>query len=210
VNDKDFIKAVEESNNISNVIRKMNRSAVGSNFKWCKKHIKRLNLDTSHWKKERNPIPECRIHTNEDLFQENSSIARGTVKKRIIIDNLIKYECSNCGISKWNGQDLSLILDHINGISNDHRLENLRFLCPNCNSQTSTFSGRNKKNTLDDYSCNSKHKSKSLPQKFKIEDDYLLSLVDFNKISFTKIAKEYNVSDTTVRKRYNKIKAEVE
>jgi 5-methylcytosine-specific restriction endonuclease McrA len=43
----------------------------------------------------------------------------------------------------WNGKQLVLILDHINGINNDNRLENLRLLCPNCNSQTPTFAGRN-------------------------------------------------------------------
>lgn len=41
-------------------------------------------------------------------------------------------------------KELILELDHINGIRNDNRLENLRFLCPNCHSQTPTFKGRNK------------------------------------------------------------------
>lgn len=49
-----------------------------------------------------------------------------------------------CGLgNNWNGKPLVLILDHINGIYNDNRIENLRLLCPNCNSQTDTFAGRN-------------------------------------------------------------------
>lgn len=71
--------------------------------------------------------------------------SRGTVRKRIINQNLLPYKCSICGISKWRGKLLSLNLDHINGIADDHRLENLRWVCPNCDSQSSTFAGRNVK-----------------------------------------------------------------
>ena len=53
--------------------------------------------------------------------------------------------CANCGnIGEWNGQSLTLQIDHINGINNDNRKENLRWLCPNCHSQTSTYTGKNK------------------------------------------------------------------
>ena len=70
---------------------------------------------------------------------------RASVKNVILKENLIKYECSGCGLGdEWNGRKISLHLDHINGVSGDHRLENLRFLCPNCHSQTKNYAGRNK------------------------------------------------------------------
>ncbi len=69
---------------------------------------------------------------------------RASVRKTIIKNNLIPYECNECGISDWNGKKLSLHLDHINGKNGDHRIENLRFLCPNCHSQTETYTGKNK------------------------------------------------------------------
>jgi hypothetical protein len=51
--------------------------------------------------------------------------------------------CAICGISdEWNGKKLMLQMDHINGVNTDHRLENLRFVCPNCHSQTDTFSNK--------------------------------------------------------------------
>ena len=65
--------------------------------------------------------------------------------RRIIEEGIITYECKICGISEWEGTKLSLELDHIDGNSRNHRLENLRWLCPNCHSQTPTF--RSKKRT---------------------------------------------------------------
>ena len=66
-----------------------------------------------------------------------------TPKRVILRDKLLNYECVKCNNSgKWEGNVLALQLDHINGINNDNRLSNLRFLCPNCHSQTETFSGK--------------------------------------------------------------------
>ena len=80
---------------------------------------------------------------NDQILIENSPYTNELVKDRILKDNLIEYKCE-CGISNiWNSKELSLDLDHKNGIGNDHRLENLRFLCPNCHSQTETFKGKN-------------------------------------------------------------------
>jgi len=70
--------------------------------------------------------------------------SRASVRKQIIQNKLIEYKCEKCQIYTWEGQKLSLHLDHINGKNWDHRLENLRFLCPNCHSQTNNYTGRNK------------------------------------------------------------------
>lgn len=56
-------------------------------------------------------------------------------------------KCTICQIEEWQSKPLSLHLDHIDGNSDNNFPSNLRLLCPNCHSQTETFSGRNKKNT---------------------------------------------------------------
>jgi len=53
-----------------------------------------------------------------------------------------QYECRACRIAEWQGRPLVLHLDHINGVHDDNRLENLRLLCPNCHSLTDTFCNR--------------------------------------------------------------------
>lgn len=79
------------------------------------------------------------------LFIKNSPHKRCTVKRHILQQNLLPYKCAICGQNPvWNGKPMVLILDHINGVSNDHRLNNLRFVCPNCNSQLDTHCGKNK------------------------------------------------------------------
>jgi len=66
------------------------------------------------------------------------------VRRVLIRENLLPYICEICGLGpRWNKQTLVLQLDHINGLSRDNRLENLRFLCPNCHTQTPTFTSRN-------------------------------------------------------------------
>lgn len=87
----------------------------------------------------------------DDLLCVNSSSQTGVIKRRVIRDRLLPHYCSNprCplhGVTDpmWAGIPITLHLDHINGVSNDHRLENLRWLCPNCHSQTDTYCGRNK------------------------------------------------------------------
>jgi predicted nucleic acid-binding Zn ribbon protein len=53
------------------------------------------------------------------------------------------YKCSCCSISQWNGKSIVLEIDHIDGNSENNRPENLRFICPNCHSQTDTYKARN-------------------------------------------------------------------
>jgi len=77
----------------------------------------------------------------EELLLRGGS--RNNVKLRLLHAGLIENRCDECGISEWRGKPLSIHIDHVNGIRNDHRLENLRMLCPNCHSQTETYGGRN-------------------------------------------------------------------
>jgi hypothetical protein len=82
--------------------------------------------------------------SDEEVFVKNSTYARHNLKRRIIKENKIEYKCACCGIGpEWLGKPMPLILDHVNGINNDNRIENLRFVCSNCDSQLETYKSRN-------------------------------------------------------------------
>jgi len=81
----------------------------------------------------------------EEVLIKNSPVTRRTLKDYLAKYNVLEYKCAICGNKgEWNGVSLTLQIDHINGIRNDNRKENLRWLCPNCHSQTDTFTGKNK------------------------------------------------------------------
>lgn len=75
-----------------------------------------------------------------------TSRSRTTIKRRLLEAGILQNVCDACGLSEWRGLPLAIQIDHRNGIRDDHRVENLRMLCPNCHSQTETFAARNRKN----------------------------------------------------------------
>ena len=82
--------------------------------------------------------------TDEEVFVAESTYPRHRLKERIIKNKMLPYQCSICGIPpEWQGKPMSFVLDHINGINNDNRLDNLRFVCHNCDSQLPTYKSRN-------------------------------------------------------------------
>ena len=133
---------VEKSTTKADVLRKMGLLLRPGNYRTFDRYVKLYGIDTSHFnsKLHKNRFNN-RKYTNEEIFSENSLYQNNTSLKKRLIDEGFKQEicevCKNTG--EWNGKKLKLQLDHVNGKNNDNRIENLRFLCPNCHSQTSTF-----------------------------------------------------------------------
>lgn len=63
-----------------------------------------------------------------------------SLKRRLLRAGILKNECEECHVTQWNGKPLTMHMDHIDGNSRNHKRENLRMLCPNCHSQTPTYS----------------------------------------------------------------------
>lgn len=152
-NDVDFINLVSISDSYSDLKRRLGYTTTSGGVAiLIKKRVLKLGLDTSHFTRARSiriqNIGKSRYTLEEILVKYSEYSSNDRLKRRLVSSGLLKYECGNCkNQGEWCGQKLSLQLDHKNGINNDNRLKNLRFLCPNCHSQTDSFSGRNKEST---------------------------------------------------------------
>lgn len=155
LSDEQFVELLKKSSTISEVLFKLGYTVKGNS--WGYSQIKRrmddLNLDHSIFKGKSAIIKTTKLNNirKEDILKENCKHQRTVLRRYIIKNNLIPYKCAICGCVEWQGKTLSLELDHINGINNDNRLENLRFLCPNCHSQTSTYGSRNQQLNSSEY-----------------------------------------------------------
>lgn len=161
---------------------------------------------------------ELRSHMFTPQFTENSITSRDVIKRCIIKNKLITYECKECKIiDKYNNKNIILHLDHINGIPNDNRLENLRFLCPNCHSQTTTYCGRNIGIERKYCSCgNNKHyyslRCKKCNEKHRLEQDKKKInwpsveelLNKLKTMSFSALGRELGISCNAIRKHIRK------
>lgn len=148
--DEQFIAAVQGGRSVRSVLQALGLHATRANYKTVKDTVARLNLDTSHWKGQgylkglRHNFSR-RMSMEEILVEDSTFHNLFHLEARLFLDGLLDRRCAICGLTEWLGKPISLVLDHINGVNNDHRLQNLRLLCPNCNSQQETFAGRNKR-----------------------------------------------------------------
>lgn len=145
--------AVATSRNMTQVLLALNlKPNAGGSATNVRKHLTRLGLSEEHFGSAcRGFVRELHPSAsgNDSLFVENSSTRRSVIRRRLVrVPDLLAYVCAICANPGHHfGKPLTLQLDHINGVPNDHRLENLRWLCPNCHSQTPTFAGRNTRTT---------------------------------------------------------------
>ena len=214
----DFNKIVKESGSFGEILKKCNVSSVGGNIHTLKRRLNEENIDYSHIPTGKSSNKGRKFNVvcldYDDLFVVDCKHSRSALKNYIIKNNIIPYKCSECGLTNtWHGKDLVLVLDHINGIRNDNRIENLRFLCPNCNSQQDTFAGRNNKLYDTKYYCLDCHKEISktslrcqscagieLKKDISKRPDKETLIKDITLMSMVKVGKKYGVSDNAVKK----------
>lgn len=175
------------------------------------------DYDTSHFETQNMEQNFKNKQEPKQIFITNSTASQNTLRKYYKQGNYTEYKCSICGQEPfWNGKELTLILDHINGINNDNILENLRWVCPNCNQQLETTGSKNpnRKNFAKKYYCldcgteiskgsirciSCEAKNRVVPlEKMEVSREELKTLIRTK--SFVEIGRKFNVSDNSIRK----------
>lgn len=105
------------------------------------RRAKNLGLAWSDKKRKR---PYNKINLDDILMGKHPEYQTFKLKKRLIEEGIKLNICEECGITEWNKKPIEMQLDHVDGNSHNHKLENLKLICPNCHSQTLTYCGKNK------------------------------------------------------------------
>jgi hypothetical protein len=215
--DDEFEELVNNSHTYKELALKLGTSSNGCNNNTIKARIDSLGLSTDHFDAVYNKMVEynnTRLIPLSKVLVNGSNYNRRSLKKRLIADGILLNKCSKCGLGNiWNGESITLQLDHINGTCNDNRLDNLRIICPNCHSQTHNFAGRNNKRisitkrcdcgvkihkkSIRCRICAGKHK-KTISMINRPELHDLISNIETYGYSGT--GRVYDVSDNAVRK----------
>lgn len=218
-------EAVKKSVNYSELMRNLGYQS-WSGFQWShiKSRVKKYKIDTSHFThKSRKPFLRSKKSAEEILIKTERSKGRadGRQLKRACLESGLKYKCQICNLKPiWNKKKLTLEIDHINGDWSDNKLKNLRFLCPNCHSQTTTCSKNKTKRENNCKNCGKqiglKAKKcrkcasidlKKIKRKTKIDwpsDQDMLKMKKY--YSNVEIGKKLGISETSVRKRIKNIR----
>ena len=142
--DDEIRAAVAQSISIAGVMRLLGIRPTGGSHFHISKRIRRLELDTAHFlgQGSRRGTVQARKPADEILVRRSpdSPRAKPHMLRRALIESGRLLTCVGCGVGDhWTGRPLTLHVDHVDGDFSNCLAENLRFLCPNCHSQTSTF-----------------------------------------------------------------------
>jgi hypothetical protein len=222
-------ETVAVSRSISEVLRRLEMRPAGGNHSTVKKYVTLWGISTDHFDPSwaRRQSNARRAIPLAEVLVEASTYDRGQLKQRLYDAGLKERRCELCGQGEeWKGRRMSLILDHINGRGDDHRLENLRIVCPNCAATLDTHCGRNPprqdreciycgetfspKAAAQRYCsrvCASRHGRRLRrlgvphPNRRKVErPPYEVLLHEIREMGYRAVGRKYGVSDNAVRK----------
>lgn len=143
-------KAVRTSRTYSEVLRKIGASITSGGVQFhVRQRIEMLGLDTAHFAKRGENVGNrhrglCKAIPPKLILIKRTSGKRERTERlrRAMLAIGIQHICAVCSIKTWHDNPLTLEIDHIDGDCLNNERDNVRFLCPNCHSQTKTYCKR--------------------------------------------------------------------
>ena len=220
--------AVEGCFSYTEVLRVLGLRPAGGNHKVLRHWVDEVwRIPTAHFDQDRalRLHAKRQVHPLEEVLVERSTYTRSRLKRRLYDAGLKERACELCGQGEfWRGRFMGLILDHVNGVADDNRIENLRIVCPNCNSTLDTHCGR--RNLMPAAARHCKHCGESFSPRFAeqtycsrvcgrrsrgprdprperrkvVRPPYEQLMAELAATNFSAVARTYGVTDNAVRK----------
>ena len=215
--------AIAASASWAEALRRLGRRAAGGNHAVLRRRAAAWNIDTSHFR----PYARAGAHLRRpavplaEVLVAGSSYSRGSLKRRLYEEGLKERRCEHCGQEEmWRGRPMALVLDHINGVHDDNRLENLQIVCPNCAATLDTHCARNQPANRC-RQCGASFKRRGPRHRYcsqrcwHASDEWAAArggmrrverpsheqlLRDLETLSYLAVGRKYGVSDNAVRK----------
>ena len=225
--ESDLRGAIGASLTWAGALRALGYAPKGSNYETVKRWAAIWEVSTDHFDPNaaRSVASAGRAKPLAEVMVENSPYRRGQLKGRLFAVGLKERLCEMCGQGEiWHGRPMSLVLDHINGVSDDHRLENLRIVCANCAATLETHCGRNLPRERTCPGCGEKFAPKQIRHRYcsqscwgtiyselkrgvpqphlrRVErPSYEQLMEDVRTMSMLAVGRKYGVTDNAVRK----------
>jgi hypothetical protein len=137
--------AVASARSWAETLRLLGYRSAGGNWKTLQKYVALWNISTEHFDPDagRRAVIRTEPTPLESILVNGSTYHRNHLKRRLFLEGVKPRKCEICGQGEiWRGRRMALILDHVNGVPDDNRLENLRIACPNCAATFDTHCAR--------------------------------------------------------------------
>lgn len=145
-------QAVANNITYTGVMNDLGIPVKGGNHKTIKQFIQRNGIDTSHFDQYRS-VSRSEYIPVATYFGSKKRVKSAIFLKKLISEGYKIPKCEVCGITEWNGKNITFQLHHKDGDATNNSLENVQVICPNCHSQTDNFKGWANKSNKEKHRC---------------------------------------------------------